>query len=278
MDACGNEGAPPEEPSEGATLTTNATDATLPDGTINDVATLDVEAGTDGTIEFKLYGSFAADAEIGADDCVDPDPEDPNAEHNLVFTSTKTVTDFDPQNPTYTSDSYPPTGETAAAGKYQWVATFTPAGGEPASTPCGDTTEQSVVSEVTSTTATEQNMTLASEIGGICGPADPATDTTNIEDTNQNDNTTLGTDSDDDLIGDPSANILLGRDGSDFLDGGPGRDRMVGGRQYDFINGADGKPGDVINGGIGTDYCVGDVGDDFTNCDGNVVQVGVPHH
>jgi Ca2+-binding RTX toxin-like protein len=121
-------------------------------------------------------------------------------------------------------------------------------------------------------------MTLAAEIGEAANPADSATDTTNSEGTTQNDNTTLGTDSDDDLIGDSSANILLGRDGSDFLDGGTGRDRMVGGRQYDYINGADGKPGDMINSGIGTDYCVGDVGDEFNNCDGNVVQVGVPHH
>jgi hypothetical protein len=52
---------------------------------------------------------------------------------------------------------------------------------------------------------------------------------------------------------------------------------MVGGKQGDHINGADGKPGnDVINGGIGTDYCVGDKGDDFRNCDGNVVKVPAP--
>jgi hypothetical protein len=144
------------------TLTTDATDATLPN-TINDVATLDVPEGTDGTIEFKLYGPFAADALIGEDDCVDPEAEPP-VEGNLVFEDEQTVTDFDPENPTYTSDSYPPTGETAAAGKYQWVATFTPAVGEsvdPSSSPCGEVTEQSNVSEATSTTATEQLTTLA---------------------------------------------------------------------------------------------------------------------
>ena len=32
----------------------------------------------------------------------------------------------------------------------------------------------------------------------------------------------------------------------------------------------------MINGGIGTDFCLGDVGDDFKNCDGNVFKVPVP--
>jgi len=277
-DTCGNEGALPEGPSEGATLTTDATDtATLPDGTISDMATLEVPDDTTGTIEFKLYGPFAADATIGEDDCVDPDPEaDPPVAGNLVFTDTEDVpTDKDAPagSGKYTSDSFTPT----AAGKYQWVATFTPDQQEvdPASTPCGEEAEQSVVSEA-ATTATEQNMTLAAEIGGAANPADPATDITNIEGTNQNDSTTLGPDSDDVLIGDPSANILLGREGNDILDGGRGRDRMVGGRGNDYINGADGKPGDVLNGGIGKDFCVGDKGDDFKNCDGNVVVIGVP--
>jgi hypothetical protein len=260
------------------TLTTDATDATLPN-TTNDVATLDVPQGTDGTIEFKLYGPFAADALIGEDDCVDPEAEPP-VEGNLVFEDEQTVTDFDPENPTYTSDSYPPTGETAVAGKYQWVATFTPAVGEsvdPSSSPCGEVTEQSNVSEATSTTATEQNVTLAGEIGEAGNLTDSATDTTNIEGTNPNDDTSAGTDSEDDVLyGNSSANKLLGRHGNDYLDGGKGRDRMVGGKQGDYINGADGKPGDVINGGIGTDNCVGDVGDEIKNCDGNVLNVPLP--
>ena len=120
-------------------------------------------------------------------------------------------------------------------------------------------------------------MTLAGEIGEAANLADPATDTSNIEGTNQNDNTTLGTDSADHLFGDSSANVLLSRRGHDFVDGGQGPDRMVGGAQGDRINAADGIPAnDVINGGIGTDYCVGDVGDKFKNCDGNVFKVPVP--
>ena len=142
---------------------------------------------------------------------------------------------------------------------------------------CNAENEQSVVNETSSTTGTEQNMTLAGEIGEAANLADPATDTTNIEGTTQNGNITLGTDSEDDVLyGDASANKLLGGHGNDYLDGGKDRDRMVGGKQGDVINGAEGKPGDVINGGIGTDYCVGDVGDEIRNCDGNVVKVPLP--
>ena len=273
-DTCSSEGALPEQPSEDATLTTDATDtATLPAGTINDVATLgtDVPEGTTGTIEFKLY-KFAADATIGTDSCT---------ADKLVstYTSTKDVPDdaIPAGSNTYPSDPYTPT----EAGIYQWTATFTPDAGQGDPTGeigCGETAEQSVVDgDATSTTGTEQNMTLAGEIGEDANLAEPATDTTNIEGTIQNDNTTLGTDIEDDVLyGNSSANKLLGRHGNDYLDGGKGRDRMVGGKQADRINGADGKPGDVINGGIGIDYCVGDVGDEIKNCDGNVVNVPLP--
>lgn len=279
--ACQTEEEPPEEPSEGATLTTDATDtANLPDGTISDVATLDVPEGTTGTIEFKLYGPFATQAEIGADSCVDPDPAaDPPVEGNLVFTSEKIVPDDEDSagSGQFTSDPFTPT----EAGVYNWTASFTPDSGQGVDPTgdigCGVAEEQSVVSEASSTTGTEQNMTLASEGGEAANLADPATDTTNIEGANQNDDTTLGTDRDDHLYGDASANILLSRRGHDFVDGGRGPDRIIGGAQGDYINAADGKPGnDVINGGIGTDYCVGDRGDDFKNCDGNVVKVPLP--
>jgi RTX calcium-binding nonapeptide repeat (4 copies) len=292
MGACvENEEALPEEPSEDATptLTTDASNsgttedpaATLgktPAETINDVATLDVPDSTTGTIEFKLYGPFDTSEEITATSCVDPDPEDPTAEHNRVYTDTVTVpTDEDPAGSgEYPSGSYTPT----EPGYYQWVATFTSGteGVDQSSTPCGDTTEQSLVTDATSTAATEQYVTLAGENVDDANPADPATDTTNTEGTIQNDNTSAGTDNeDDDLYGDASANILLGRHGNDYLEGGQGPDRMVGGKQGDFVIGADGKPAnDVINGGIGTDYCVGDVRDEFRNCDGNVAKVPVP--
>ena len=278
-----DEGALPEEPSEGATptLTTDASNsgttedpaATLPNGTISDVATLDVPDGTDGDIVFKLYGPFttAPTAATAATDCVAD-----NLVDNPSYTSTVAVDDHTAGD-TYTSATYTP----AEPGIYQWTASFTPDSGQGDPTGeigCGEAAEQSVVDgEATPTTVTEQNVTLAGEIGEEANLADPATDTSNIEGTNQNDNTTLGTDSDDHLFGDTSANVLLSRRGHDFVDGGQGPDRMVGGAQGDRINAADGKPGnDVINGGIGTDYCVGDVGDTFKNCDGNVFKVPVP--
>jgi hypothetical protein len=46
----------------------------------------------------------------------------------------------------------------------------------------------------------------------------------------------------------------------------PGRD--------DFIDGVGGN--DVIDGGRGIDHCVGDKGDTFKYCDGNVVEVPMP--
>jgi Ca2+-binding RTX toxin-like protein len=133
------------------------------------------------------------------------------------------------------------------------------------------------VPETTTTVPETTTTVMEEEIGEDAKSADPATDTTNTEGTTQNDNITLGTDSEDDVLyGDSSANKLLGRHGNDYLDGDQGRDRMVGGKQSDYINGADGKPGDVINGGIGIDHCVGDVGDAIKNCDGNVVNVPLP--
>ena len=268
------------EPPEGTTLelTTVATaEAALPDDPISDTATL-IGATSDatGTITFSAYGPFDPATDPTTDVCDEttlayesPDPVDigsPDATSgNYVVSS---------DDPAVTTDDFVPT----EAGRYQWVASYSGDDThEPVTSECNAENEQSVVSGEEATTGTEQNMTLAGEIGEDANSADPATDTTDIEGTTQNDNTTLGTDSEDDVLyGDSSANKLLGRHGNDYLDGGRGRDRMVGGKQDDHINGAEGKPGDVINGGIGTDYCVGDVGDEIKNCDGNEVYVPLP--
>ena len=288
-DTCSSEGAPPAEPSEDATLTTEASNnppdspATLPAGTISDTATLgtDVLDGTDGEIVFKLYGPF----DPNDPNNLPPDSADDCTADKLVTaygnavptdgTGTVEVTDHAAANNPYDSPPFTPT----EAGIYQWTATFTPDAGQGDPSDeigCGEAAEQSVVSEAP-TTAAEQNMTQAGEIGEAANLADPATDTTNIEGTTQNGNITLGTDSEDDVLyGNASANKLLGGHGNDYLDGGKDQDRMVGGKGADRINGAEGKPGDVINGGIGIDYCVGDVGDVIRNCDGNVVNVPLP--
>ena len=149
--ACQTEGELPEEPPEGATptLTTDATDtATLPTVTISDVATLGVPEGTTGTIEFKLYGPFTTQAEIGEDSCVDPEA-DPPVEGNLVFTSEKIVPDDEDTagSGQYTSDPYAPT----EAGIYNWTASFTPDSGQDVDPSgeigCGEAAEQSVVND-----------------------------------------------------------------------------------------------------------------------------------
>jgi hypothetical protein len=283
-DATPEPGTP--EPPEGATLTTEATaTATLPAGTISDTATLPtpdpIPEGTDGEIVFKLYGPF----DPNDPNNLPPDSADDCTADKLVTaygnavptdgTGTVEVTDHAAANNPYDSPPFTPT----EAGIYQWTATFTPDAGQGDPSDeigCGEAAEQSVVSEAP-TTATEQNMTLAGEIGDAANLADPATDTTNIEGTTQNGNITLGTDSEDDVLyGNASANKLLGGHGNDYLDGGRDQDRMVGGKGADRINGAEGKPGDVINGGIGIDHCVGDVGDVIRNCDGNVVKVPLP--
>jgi len=254
-DTCGNEGALPEEPSEGATLTTDATDtAALPDGTISDMATLSGATSETGTITFNAYG-----------------PDDEDCSDDPAFTS---EVDVAGDGETSSEDFVP-----VAAGTYRWTAEYIgDTDNETATSECNAENEQSVVREA-ATTATEQNMTLAAEIGGAANPADPATDTTNIEGTNQNENSTLGTDNNDDLYGDSLNNNLYGLHGNDFVNGGRGADKMLGGAQNDSIYGADGVAGnDVINGGIGTDYCVGDEGDKFKNCDGNVVEVAVADH
>lgn len=77
-----------------------------------------------------------------------------------------------------------------------------------------------------------------------------------------------------DLYGDSAANRLRGTTHADFLQGGRGSDLMFGDVGNDYLDGVDGTSGnDVIDGGRGIDHCVGDEGDTFRYCDGNVVEV-----
>ena len=77
-----------------------------------------------------------------------------------------------------------------------------------------------------------------------------------------------------DLYGDSAANTLRGTLHADFLQSGRGPDVMFGGVGNDFIDGVDGISGnDELDGGRGKDNCVGDEGDTFRYCDGNVVEV-----
>jgi Ca2+-binding RTX toxin-like protein len=80
-----------------------------------------------------------------------------------------------------------------------------------------------------------------------------------------------------DVYGDSGVDRLLGTPYADFLQGGRGLDSMFGGPKNDYIDGVDGIAGnDVLDGGQGIDRCVGDKGDTFRYCDGNVVEVPVP--
>src|SRR5829696_3640895 len=188
--AC-TEGVTPEpvapETPEGATLelTTVATPEVTLGQPISDMATLSGATSATGTITFNAYG-----------------PDDEDCSGGPAFTSEVDVegdgeysSDTTPDDP---SDDFVPD----AAGTYRWTAEYigdTDNETETASSECNAEGEQSVVNEGPAPTGTEQSMTLAGEIGEDANLADPAADTTNIEGTNQNDNTTLGTDSADHL-------------------------------------------------------------------------------
>jgi hypothetical protein len=77
-----------------------------------------------------------------------------------------------------------------------------------------------------------------------------------------------------DLYGDSAANRLRGTTRADFLQSGRGPDIVFGNVGNDYIDGVDGISGnDLIDGGRGIDHCVGDEGDTFRYCEGNVVEV-----
>jgi len=80
-----------------------------------------------------------------------------------------------------------------------------------------------------------------------------------------------------DLYCDSTADKLRGGPRANFVQGGRGPDRMFGAGSNDYIDGVDGiADNDELDGGWGIDRCVGDEGDTFVNCDGNVVEVPVP--
>jgi hypothetical protein len=124
--------------------------ATLPNGQIQDSATLTVQDGTDGNIVFRLYGPFTT-APDGPEDCIAT-----GANENLIegAGSTRTVTDHTAASNPYTSTAYTPT----AAGIYQWTAQFnsTTAGVDStAEFGCGVALEQSKVNPAAPTLTTD---------------------------------------------------------------------------------------------------------------------------
>ena len=85
-----------------------------------------------------------------------------------------------------------------------------------------------------------------------------------------------GDNGDDDLFETPRRDFMYGFGGEDFLDAtrfDDDTDKLYGGRHNDDLYADDGDGRDLLDGGRGrNDYCEGDRGDSFRNCDGNVVR------
>jgi Ca2+-binding RTX toxin-like protein len=61
-------------------------------------------------------------------------------------------------------------------------------------------------------------------------------------------------------------NVIRGLAGGDDIIGGLMRDRLLGGSGGDTIDARDGRPGDVVSGGPGTNVCRADPGDLVRRC------------
>ena len=70
----------------------------------------------------------------------------------------------------------------------------------------------------------------------------------------------IGTDQDDEIMGNNANNRILGRDGDDFINGTIGHDELLGGFGQDILIGARGF--DTLDGGIGFDTLFGGLGKD----------------
>ncbi len=137
------------------TLTTDATDSVTLGQPISDQATLTAPDGTDGNIVFRLYGPFTT-----APTATDCTADKLVTAYGTNGAATVQVVDHTAASNPYTAPSFTP----ATAGIYQWTAQFNSTTSGVDSTTefgCGDATEQSVVTEATSTIATEQLTTLA---------------------------------------------------------------------------------------------------------------------
>jgi Ca2+-binding RTX toxin-like protein len=70
----------------------------------------------------------------------------------------------------------------------------------------------------------------------------------------------------DDLNGGHGRDVIRGMGGGDVLLGGRGHDRLRGGRDGDSIHSVDDSR-DVVNAGLGEDYCIFDDKDIVVNCE-----------
>jgi len=76
----------------------------------------------------------------------------------------------------------------------------------------------------------------------------------------------IGSPWDDVIRGGDAPNVIRTLTGDDVIVGGLGRDHLYGGRGADRIGARDGRPGDVVDGGLGKDTCLADVGDLVRRC------------
>jgi hypothetical protein len=139
---CISFGAPPP-----ISLTTTATASVTIGGSIKDTATLSNGTNPGGTITFKVYAPHA-------DGSADPTCS------NLVATLPAVNVNG---NGSYDSPPFTPTGTSPQiAGTYEWIASYSGDGTNPASTgKCGDAGEQSLVNKYTSTMQTQQSILLS---------------------------------------------------------------------------------------------------------------------
>lgn len=86
------------------------------------------------------------------------------------------------------------------------------------------------------------------------------------------------------IAGTTDADYLVGTNWSDFIRGRGGNDVLVGKECNDILNGNGGNDRirsvdyyrDSVNGGRGTDRCVGDVFDTFTSCETVIIRSPFP--
>ena len=147
-------------------LTTQATASATLGGPISDTATLSgATSDATGTMTFKLYGPFT-DADTSTDTCVDPDPAN-NVAGNLVTPPIEVTSLGSPDasgNYVVSSGDYAPT----TVGRYQWVVSYSgDANNGAALSECKAANEASVVTEPTTTSAIEQNLTVAGRDGKV---------------------------------------------------------------------------------------------------------------
>jgi len=164
LGAC--EEAPPE--GMGPELTTMATTPVTLGDPISDTATLSGATGdATGTMTFKLYGPFT-DPDASTDTCVDPDPAN-TVEGNLVTTIEVTSLGSSDASGNYvvSSGDYTPT----TVGRYQWVVSYSGDDNNgAASSECKAPNEASDVTEPTTTSTIEQNLTVSGRNGRAAMP------------------------------------------------------------------------------------------------------------